>query len=311
MGRKDGKKIKGVDGFTRMGALIINKDRTGCTNFYTQEIPTKSLDEYIAKKKTEGVDYTYRDIAIATLVRLFHIRPQLNRFVMKGNFYQRNYIDVSMVMHKDLRTGAQETGIKCRFTGKETLEQVKQKLDAEIHKAIFGSNNTDAFTGGFLGKMPTWMIRMLLGVMRWADRWGLLSDKFMFSTSPMHASIVFVDLKSVHLGPVWHHMYNFGNCGFICTMGKEKARAVVDPKTGALKAENVMELGISQDERFIDGLRYSHMIKAMTRIVENMEVLERAPEDDEIKLPPPTAREKKKKAKLAKKEAKRKHPVTA
>ena len=305
MGRKDGKKIKGVDGFSRMASLIVGEDRVSSTCFYTHEILTKKMDEFIALKRKEGIEYTYRDIVITGLVRVFYLRPRFNRFVVKGNFYQRNHIDVSMVMMKSLKTGDQETSIKCRFTGKETIREVKEKFDVAIKEALQGTNDTDAFVGGLLGRMPTIGIRIMIKFMRWMDRWGLLSDSFTFGTSPMHASIVFVDLKSIHLGAVLHHMYNFGNCGFVCTMGKEKLKAHVDPKTMQISAQNVLELGIAEDERFIDGWTYSQMIKTVTRFVENLEVLERAPEDDEIKAPPLSPAQKKRQQKMAKKLAKK------
>jgi hypothetical protein len=303
--RKDGKKIKGIDGFFRMASLVVGENRCYSTNYYTQEVTCKEMDEFIAAKRAEGIEYTYRDIVVAALVRIFYLRPALNRFVYKGTFYQRNHIDISLVMHKNLRTGEQETSIKCRFTGKETIAEIKEKFDVEIHKAIYGSNDVDAFTGGFLGKMPTWAVRLLVHSLRRFDRWGMLSDKFMFDISPFHASVVFADMKSVHLGPVWHHLYNFGNCGFICCMGKERMKAIVDPKTNAVKAEKVLELGIGEDERFIDGLTYSHAIKTIMRLVGNLTALERAPEDDEIKRPHPTPYEKKKAEKAAKKAAKK------
>ena len=285
MARKDGVKIKGVDGFSRMGCQIVGKTRVESTNLYTQLIKTKAMDEFIEEKKKEGIEYTYRDIAIAALVRVFYLRPRFNRFVVAGNFYQRKNIDVAIVMHKNLRTGEKETVVKCRFTGKETLAEIKKQLDETLHTAIYGTNDTDEFVDGILGKVPTWVLRLFMSWLRFADRWGLLSEKFMYDISPFHASMVFGDMKSVHLGPVWHHLYNFGNCGFFATMGKDEYKALVDPKTLEIRAEKVVELGISEDERFVDGLTYSHMIKTINRMMENISVLERAPEDDEIKLP--------------------------
>ena len=306
MGRKDGKKIKGMNGFTRIGALMVGFNRWEATNFYNQSIITRPIDDWISKKTAEGIEYTYRDITIATLVRVFFLRPQLNRFVVKGQFYQRNFIDIAIVMHKNLRTGEKETVVKCRFTGKETIAEIKQKLDDTIRKAMTEENETDKFVDSMLTKLPTWGLRAFMGWLRFADRWGLLSDNFMFTVSPFHASVLFVDLKSVHLGPVLHHTYNFGNCGFMCCMGKEQLKPVVDPKTGLIHAEKVLELGISEDERFIDGLTYSHVIKTIERIVNNLSVLERAPEDDEIKHPYPTAYEIRKQEKAAQKKQKQK-----
>jgi len=306
MGRKDGRRIKGINGFTRIAAQMLGNTRVETTNLYTQEVITKPMDEYIAKKsKEDGVEYTYRDIAIATLVRVFYLRPHLNRFVYRGNFYQRNYIDIAIVMHKNLRTGEQETVVKCRFTGKETLREVKQILDTTIIRAMTETVETDEFVNKIGSKLPTWLLRCAMSMMRWADRWGLLSDNFMFTVSPFHTSVLFADMKSVHLGPVWHHMYNFGNCGFMACMGKEKKKAIVDVKTNTIQPTQVLELGISMDERFIDGLTYSHVIKTIERAVANLTVLERAPEEDERKWPWGTPTEMKQREKWKKQDARK------
>jgi hypothetical protein len=211
-------------------------------------------------------------------------------------------------MHKNLKTGEKETVVKCRFTGKETLAEIKKKLDDTIHNAIFGTNATDKFTDTVGAKLPCWALRAFMAWMRFADRWGLLSEKFMFTTSPFHASIVFGDMKSVHLGPVWHHLYNFGNCGFFATMSKEKLKAHVDPKTMEIRPEKIIELGIAEDERFVDGLTYSHMIKTVERMMENLSVLETVPEEEDRKWPHASKRELKLRAKWAKQDAKKKKP---
>jgi len=301
MGRADGKKIKGMGGFDRMLALVVGKTRVESTNLFTMDIITKTMDEFIASRKKDGVEYSYRDIVIAALVRTFYLRPRLNRFVVAGNFYQRNFIDVAMTVHKDLRSGGEEAAIKCRFTGKETIQEIKASLDKEIYDAVMNNNQTDKFTSA-INWLPTWVFRWIVRGMRVLDRYGLLTDKFMFKVSPFHSSIFFADLKSIHLDRIYHHLYNFGNCGFFCAMGKDKMKALVDERSGEIKPTKVVELGVSEDERFIDGLYYTGMIKVIHRLLDNLELLERAPEDDEVKKCP-TPKEIKKQKKQKRKAA--------
>jgi len=303
--RPDGKKIKGVSGFDRMQALMVGKTRVDSTNQFSLDIYAQAFDDYIKQKsEKEGIDYSYRDIVIASIVRCFYLRPRLNRFVVAGNFYQRKFIDVSMSVHKNLKGGGNETTIKCRFTGRETLKEVKQSLDAEIMRAVSSDNSTDKLTGG-MSWMPTWMFRMAVGVMKFLDRFGFVSDKTLFKASPFHCSMFFADLKSIHLDSVQHHLYNFGNCGFFCAMSKERKKPVSCPKTDQIKTASIVELKVSIDERFIDGLYYSGMIKAVKRMFEDPSCLETAPTDDEIKKLPLTPKqakiEAKRKRKLAKK----------
>ena len=304
--RSDGKKIRGMSGFDRMQALIVGKTRVDCTNQFSMDVFAQPIEDYIKQKsEKDGINYAYRDIIIASIVRCFYLRPRLNRFVVAGNFYQRNFIDVSMLVHKNLKQGGQEAAIKCRFTGRETLAEVKQKLDAEIMRAVSTDNDTDKFVGG-MSWMPTWMFRIVVQLFRFMDRFGLCSDKLLYNASPFHCSIFFADLKSIHLDSVQHHLYNFGNCGFFCAMSKERKKPVSCSKTDQVKTASIVELKVSIDERFIDGLYYSGMIKAVRRMFENPECLETAPTDDEIKKLPLTPKQAKVEAKRKRKTEKKK-----
>ncbi|MCL1901923.1 MAG: hypothetical protein FWG51_05975, partial [Firmicutes bacterium] len=109
----------------------------------------------------------------------------------------------------------------------------------------------------------------------------IVTDKALFA-SPFHCSIFFSDLKSIRLDAIHHHLYSFGNCGFFATMGKEKLVPVADQITGEIKVEKLVELGISMDERFTDGLYYSNFLRAYTHIINNLSTLERPPLDSEI-----------------------------
>ena len=50
--------------------------------------------------------------------------------------------------------------------------------------------------------------------------------------------------------------------------------AIVDEKTDQIRAAKVLELGISMDERFVDGLYYRYMLKDARRLIENLEILD-------------------------------------
>ena len=294
MGRKDGFKIKGIDGFFRMASMLVGKTRPGSTNFLNYDIVTRPLDDFIAEKKKEGIEYTYRDIVLATLVRVFYLIPRLNRFVVSGNFYQRYFIDIAIAVQKNLRTAEQETTINLRFTGKETLAEIKAELDEKIKLAMTGKNGTDDFTGGALGKSPTWLLRIAMKWLYFADRHGLLSEKFLRDQSPFHSSIFFGDMKSIHIDTgILHHLYDFGTCGFHANISKEIYKNVVDQRTLEPKVEKVIEFAGAEDERFVDGYTWSMAMKKMKRIMENLSVLEQAPSDDEIRYPYMTEKQKK------------------
>ena len=277
--RPDGKKIKLKNAVARMTPMFLGR-RTESINYFLFQHPCEKLDEYIVQKNIEGANYSYRDIIIACLVRIFATRPKFNRFFIKDTLYQRNHIDVSMMVHKDLRKGDDEVIVKIRFTGLETIAEVKEKIDTEIQKAIKTEQTDKSFNW-----MPQPLLKFIVRWLRFWDRFGLLTDRFLKKQSPFHTSIFYSDLKSIRLNYAFHHLFNFGNCGFFCTLGKEHLRPIVDEETHKIEAKKIFELGISVDDRVVDGLYYSHMIKGVHRITADLTQLEQPLHEDEIHIP--------------------------
>jgi len=287
--RPDGKFIRQINPIKRMMPMFM-KQRTGATNYFLFKHSCSKMDEYIEKKKQEdGISYCYRDIAVASLVRIFAMRPKFNRFLVRDRLYQRNHIDFAMMAHKSLRSGEDEVIVKVRFTGKETLLEVKTMLDNAIQKAM----ETEIDFGKTARFLPQFVLRFAVRCLRAFDRLGWLSDKFLYNNSPFHSSIFFADLKSIHINYVFHHLYEFGNCGFFATMGKERMDAIVDEETGEIRAEKVLEMGVSIDGRFTDGLYYRYMTKGAKQIVADLSLLERNLADDEIFWPSDVKKRKK------------------
>ena len=277
--RADGKRIRQKDTVARMLPMFLNK-RTTSTNYFLYPQDADKMDEFIALKKSEGINYTYRDIMLAIMVRIFATRPKFNRFYVKDRLYQRNHIDVAMMVHKNLRQGDNEIIVKVRYNGYESIAEIKEKFDNAVKSAIADESTSKSF-----GLMPTWFLRFSVACLKFFDRRGWLSDKLMFKQSPFHCSIVFADLKSIHVDYVFHHLYEIGNCGFFCTLGKEKMQAVVDEQTGEIVKKKVAHLGVSIDERPADGLYYSHMIKCVKRFTADLSYLEQPLQESEIFVP--------------------------
>jgi hypothetical protein len=277
--RCDGKKVKGVDGLTRMAPLFLGT-RPESVNYFTLEFPTQKLDDYISAKKKQGHDITYRDLVIATLVRVFYVRPKLNWFIVNGVNYRRNFTDVSMMTYKSLRRiGEGETLAKARFIGTETIFEVSKGMNNAIDKATKDDVSIDGFTNI---PLPTFLLKTLVGSIKLLDKYGLLTDKFLFNTSPFHCSIFLADLRSIKMDYIHHHLYRFGNCGFFCVLGRDKLIARVDEQTGEIKAEKVITLAISEDGRSGDGLYWSNVLRQIHRIVDDFSCLEIPPEEFEI-----------------------------
>ena len=279
--RKDGKKVKGLEGVERLMPIFL-PSREGSVNKYLFSESTKYFDDYIKlKKETDGIHYSYRDIVIAIMVRCLKCLPRLNRFITAKRFYQRNSIDIAMMVHRSIKGDTPEVVAKATFIGDETISEVKDIFDDAINAAIKTSTESDK-TATKMSKMPMFLLKASVRMLRIFDHFGWLSKKFLFKVSPFHSSIFFTDLKSIGIEYIFHHLYNFGNCPFFVALGKEQVVPVVN-NDGQVVADKVFQMGLSIDDRCIDGLYLAFTLKLMRKIIRNLSVLERPPLDSEIK----------------------------
>ncbi|MBR1984827.1 MAG: 2-oxoglutarate dehydrogenase, partial [Clostridia bacterium] len=81
--RSDGTPVKDMDIIERLTSHFM-PDRNDAMNMIMNQIRCEKIDEFIARKREEGIKYTYMDIINASIVRILALRPMLNRFVMRG-----------------------------------------------------------------------------------------------------------------------------------------------------------------------------------------------------------------------------------
>ncbi len=295
--RPDGKRVKGM-GIIEKAEPFFMPMRIDAVNLLTVTTPCAPIDEFIARERRNGNTYSYMHIMIATLVRLLYLRPKLNRFIMRGTTYQRNGIQVSIDIKKKLEDeGANET-LKFYFTGRENLDQVKQIIDDLISKTVSGQE--EGKTSGFIKHLtwtPAWVIRWALALIRWLDKHGMIPNSVL-KASPFHTSCFFTNLKSIRLGYIYHHLYNFGTTSIFISMGKERMMPVVE-NNKELKIAKMLELGISLDERIADGYYMAKSLRMMRDIMANLDCLKDIMPDDGT-IPTKIKKAKKKTAKKTK-----------
>jgi len=273
--RNDGKRIKTIDPLMKMVPHIM-KTRNDAQVMALYEIDCKGLDDYIfAKRHEENIRLTYMHIIIAAFVRVMALRPKLNRFIVNGRVFKRNDIQISFAVKKTLLDTADETTIKLTFEGTESIYEVKQKIDDAILENAKESavNGTDKMAK-LLTVVPNGLIKIVVGFLMWLDKHGLLPKKVL-EVSPFHTSLFLTNMKSIKMGYVYHHCYNFGSTSIFVSMGKEKYEPVVlvadDAKCGVAK---VMKVGVVVNEWICDGLYYGNSLREFKKYMEDPKVLE-------------------------------------
>ena len=277
--RSDGIPVKGLDTITKAGPFFLTS-RIESQNLYINPVRCEPLDEFIAREKRNGNVFTYTHFVIASIVRLFYLRPKLNYFISHNAFYEHKDISVCMVIKKSLTDNGEEVTLKIPFTGRESIFEVKEKIDKLIAENISydAEKHKTTKAAGFLNHLPNWVFRAFMGLARFLDRHNIL-PKSLIQASPFHTSAFVTNLKSMKLDAIHHHLYEFGTCSVFIAMGKEKMAPVVEGNK-EIKLGKVMNLGVTMDERIADGFYYGKSLKLWNDIFANPDCLkEPMPED--------------------------------
>ena len=270
--RSDGRKLKTLGPFFRVIPHVM-KERSDSHVYYTQDLPLKYLDEYIAKKESEGIRMSYMNIIYAALVRLLAEKPSLNRFVMDGRTYARHGITISLAIKKEMTEEIEETTLKIPFTGSENIFEIKEKLDSTIakNKDLSAENSTDKLAK-LLSLVPDWLFKFIVNILMFLDKHGIL-PKAIINASPFHTSAFLTNVGSLGIDTIYHHIYNFGTTGIFLAMGKKKKSYIYEDDN--IVQEKVISLAWVADERICDGFYYANALKSFYRYMKKPELLEK------------------------------------
>ncbi|MCK7486385.1 MAG: hypothetical protein MZU97_13145 [Bacillus subtilis] len=179
------------------------------------------------------------------------------------------------MIKKQLNDTAEEGAIKLTFDGTETIYDIHEKMQKEIdaNAHLSSENDTDKLAK-LLTIVPHFMIRGLVNFLMWLDRIGSL-PKSVIDASPFHTSLFLTNMKSIKMGYVYHHIYNFGTCSVFLSMGKERyVPVVVDADEEKIGVRKIITIGGAVDERITDGLYNSNSIREFVKMLLNPTVLE-------------------------------------
>ncbi len=296
--RNDGQRVKDIDAEMMLVPYIM-KTRNDATNYNLMEVRCEPLDKWIREKREkEGQSFSYMDILVASAVRIYALRPKLNRFSIGNKIYQRNGLYVSFTAKRGLDDNSPDATMKIRFTGRENIYQVRDILNKAIKDSVTSANSTEK-TAKVFDAIPSWLVNFGVGFIKLLDKWGML-PKSIINVSPFHTSFYFTNLKSLHGDWIFHHIYNFGTTGLFFSIGKEKLQPVVDDDKLAIG--KVLTMGITTEERYCDGFYFVKSVRMWKKLLTNIEELEQELDIEPIE----SKKERKKRLKAIAKEEKKK-----
>ena len=123
--------------------------------------------------------------------------------------------------------------------------------------------------------MPRFLLRFAIAVLRVMDYFGLIPES-LIEASPFHGSMIITDLGSLRIGPVFHHIYNFGTLPVFIAFGAKRHAYEID-RHGKVVDNKYVDCKFVMDERIADGHYFAQFLQAYRYIFQHPEILEKAP----------------------------------
>ncbi len=274
--RKEGRLLRSLPAFAKFVPFIMPTRNDAC-NQYEESFEVSDVDRRLRKLRVDG----YKGIGILHFIIAAYIRgvsmlPGMNRFVVGRRIYARDNIEVVMTVKRSLAIDATETTIKVVFEPTDTIFDVYRKMSEKIDeiKTVEGNNNTEDVAEAMC-KAPRFLLRFALTILRIMDYFGWLPQSLL-DASPFHGSMIITDLGSLRIGPIYHHIYNFGTLPVFISFGAKRHAYELD-RHGNMVDRKYVDCKFVMDERTVDGHYYAQFLQAFRYICQHPEIIETPP----------------------------------
>ncbi len=279
--RKDGYLLRDLDPLHLiMPYMYPNR----CDNeaFIQETIDLTAINKFLNEKNKTNPEYPYKlfQIVVASIVKIMTLRPKMNRFIQGQKMYMRNDISVSFIIKKQFADSGKEAIAFIEFDEDSTLETVRDKMYNEITKGkgedyVGGADNSL----NIVSKIPRFVLGWVVKFLNWLDFHGKVPTS-LCTGDPSYASVFVTNLGSIKLNAGYHHLTQRGTNSVFVVLGETHKKPFYDDK-GNVTMKEVLEVGLTLDERIADGYYYSKTIKLLNHLLQNPQLLE-LPANEEV-----------------------------
>lgn len=264
--RFDGELVNGLDAERRIMPYLM-RGRNESIALFDADVDVTATESFLAEyaRRDPDAEATVFHVVLWGLARTLHRYPRLNRFVAGGRLYQRDGIWISFAAKEEMDESSPLVTVKRRYDPDEGFSSLVRCVHQEVARARRGPGTVDRELDFFL-RLPGSGLRAAVALVRLADRFGVL-PRFFVEPDPMFASAWVANLGSLHMPPVFHHLYEYGNAGVFVTIGQVAERPVV--RDGRVVVGRVLPLRVSYDERIDDGMYAGHAARLLQDLVED------------------------------------------
>ena len=273
--RKDGKWVKDITGLQAMMTVLF-PHRTECEVYLNDIIDVTELLKYLEEKnKHSECKITVMHCIITILAKILRERPLLNRFVQGARVYEHNDISFSFAAKKQFADKAEEAIIKLVPKDEDTLCDVAKRIVDEVSQVREKEadiNGLDKIMNSF-AKWPRILLIIASKILLILDYWGKVPDS-VCKGDPDFSSVLLSNLGSIKNPAVYHHLNNYGTTSVMFTIGTIH-KAEIMMQDGHKEVRDVLDIGVTLDERIGDGFYFAKSLKLIHYCLEHLELLDK------------------------------------
>ena len=207
---------------------FIMIDRNDACNQFAGSVEISETDRWLRAKRAEG----YKGLGmvhlfIAAYIRVLCHLPGLNRFVSGQRVYARNNIIINMMVKRGITVDAEETCAKVEFEPTDTIYDVYRKMNAAVEEIRSSDDSGTENVARILMGIPRLVLKLAVKIIKFLDYFDWLPAS-LINVSPFHGSMIITDLGSLGIGPIYHHIYNFGNLPVFLAFGAKRRVTELD-----------------------------------------------------------------------------------
>jgi pyruvate/2-oxoglutarate dehydrogenase complex dihydrolipoamide acyltransferase (E2) component len=242
--------------------------------FGSVEIDVTDLEEFVNRKRNEGLKITLTHVFILIVARALRYEvPELNTFIRRGNVVKRDHVDAMISV---LIEDRELSSVKIEDADNMSLRELADIMQEKIKKSRDGNENKTMRMKGFLATIPwpfrVWIFRF---IKRITIDWGLKIPALGLSGESF-GSFVISNIGSIGLDMGYPALFPTSNVAIVFVMGGVSKKPVVVDDQVVIR--RIMSLGAALDHRVVDAVHGGKLFKYIKQAIKNPWVLELKPD---------------------------------
>ena len=278
--RKDGRWVRDLDSLHRLMPHVY-VGRTNSEVYISEEFDITELLAYIKEQNELHPEFktTLFHAILTAMGKVIYSRPLLNRFIAGRRTYERNDIVFSFMAKRQFNDTSAESLMLLKIKPEATLNDISNRIVGNVKDVRAGKDAGADAIMDFLTKMPRPVLIIVSTILRILDYYGKLPTSIS-SVDVNYSTAIVTNLGSIKCSSVYHHLSNWGTCSIIIAIGTIHKKPFYN-EDGSVTLRDVVDIGMTIDERIGDGFYFAKSLKFLQHILSNPQLLD-LPIEEEV-----------------------------